>query len=211
MVSRIVRIKTHKANVTAREDELRARESAIFERENQLQSILVQKDVEVASLQQMVATAEDQHRKVVELRVNEAVARREEELRVLVMNHQREVSAAMVKREEELLEAVKRREEEVRQAWFVREQEVRDEMASAVEERMEWVRKQMEEVEEERRKLEATREEVENKVKAISESTTSEKKSLFFIPSFLARSLMCFQQAGKRERILKKSRTCLLR
>jgi NIMA (never in mitosis gene a)-related kinase 2 len=180
MVSfRISRIKVHRANVTVREQELQAREAAIIEREEMLKMLLSQKDTEIASLQHLLSIADEKHRELVGARVREAVARREEELRVLVMAHQQEVSAAMAKREEELLDAVKRREDEVREAWFIREKEVREEMASAVEERMEWVRKQMEEVEVERRKLEATREEVEIKVKAMSESTTAERRGAY--------------------------------
>lgn len=146
-----------------------------------------------------MSTAEDQHQKVIDSRVGEAVARREEELRVLVMEHQLEVSAAMSKREEELLDAVKRREEEIREAWFVREKEVREEMAAAVEERMEWVRKQMEEVEDERRKLQATRDEVELKVKAMSDSNIVEKKGMFMFSNFLHISNTWFV-AGRKEK-----------
>lgn len=167
--------------MTAREQDLQTREASILSRETQLTALLVAKDSEIASLQHLVSTAEEQHQKVVDGRVGDAVARREEELRVLVMEHQLEVSAAMSKREEELLDAVKRREEEIREAWFAREQEVREEMAAAVEERMEWVRKQMEEVEVERKRLQTTRDEVEIKVKAMSDSNTAEKKSTFIL------------------------------
>ncbi|KAF9786332.1 kinase-like protein [Thelephora terrestris] len=171
----IARIKTHRAAVTAREEAVQSRETALTEKETQLASLLQLKDAEISALQQLISTADERHRHVVEARIRDAVSQREEELRALVVRHQQEVSAAMAKREEELMEAVKRREEELRVAWIQREQEIRDEMSTAVEERMEWVRKQMEEVEEERRRLDATRTEVENKVKVISDGAAVEK------------------------------------
>ena len=131
-------------------------------------------------MQQLIASADDRHRHVVEARIRDAVTQREEELRALVVRHQQEVSTAMAKREEELMDAVKRREEELRVAWIQREQEIRDEMSTAVEERMEWVRKQVEEVEEERRRLDTTRAEVENKMKTISDGTVVEKTGMVF-------------------------------
>lgn len=186
---RIARIKTHRAVVSAREEAVQSRETALTEKETQLASLLKLKDAEIAALQQLIASADERHRHVVEARIRDAVSQREEELRALVMRHQQEVSAAMVKREEELMEAVKRREEELRLSWAQREQEIRDEMSNAVEERMEWVRKQMEEVEEERRRLDATRTELENKMKIIGDGNAVEKTGMslwsFIMKSYL--------------------------
>lgn len=162
----------------AREEAVQLRETAITEKETQLASLLKLKDAEIAALQQLIASADERHRHVVEVRIRDAVSQREEELRALVVRHQQEVSAAMAKREEELMDAVKRREEELRLAWIKREQEIRDEMGAAVEERMEWVKKQVEEVEEERRRLDSTRTEVENKMKTISDGTVVEKTGM---------------------------------
>ena len=167
------------------------------------------KDAEISALQQLISSADERHRHVVEARIRDAVSQREEELRALVMRHQQEVSAAMAKREEELMEAVKRREEELRVSWVQREQEIRDEMSTAVEERMEWVKKQMEEVEEERRRLDASRTELENKVKIIGDGAVVEKTGmsfwLFIMKSYLlSRSL---KRERRRRHISKKSRT----
>lgn len=162
----------------AREEAVQSRETALTEKELQLASLLKLKDAEIAALQQLIASADERHRHVVEARIRDAVSQREEELRALVVRHQQEVSAAMAKREEELMDAVKRREEELRVAWIQREQEIRDEMGAAVEERMEWVRKQMEEVEEERRRLDTTRTEVENKMKTIGDGAVVEKTGM---------------------------------
>jgi hypothetical protein len=169
------------------------------------------KDAEIAALQQLIASADERHRHVVEARIRDAVSQREEELRASVVRHQQEVSAAMVKREEELMDAVKQREEELRVAWIQREQEIRDEMSNAVEERMEWVRKQAEEVEEERRRLDATRAEVENKVKTISDGTVAEKTGMGFhlssMKSYLSSTLLKVE--GKRRHTSKRSRMFL--
>ena len=170
----------HRAAVTAREEAVQSREAAITEKETQLASLLQLKDAEITALQQLISSADERHRHVVEARIRDAVSQREDELRASVVRHQQEVSAAMAKREEELMEAVKRREEELRVAWIQREQEIRDEMSTAVEERMEWVRKQMEEVEEGRRRLDATRAEVEGKVKITSDGTIVEKTGMGF-------------------------------
>ena len=164
------------------------------------------------ALQQLIASADERHRHVVEARIRDAVSQREEELRALVVRHQQEVSAAMAKREEELMEAVKRREEELRLAWVQREQEIRDEMSTAVEERMEWVRKQMDEVEEERRRLDATRTELDSKAKTTGDGTVVEKTGMSINlsiahPYLLSSSL---KAEGRRRHTLKKSRTFLL-
>jgi len=166
------------------------------------------KDAEIAALQQLIASADERHRHVVEARIRDAVSQREEELRALVVRHQQDVSAAMAKREEELMDAVKRREEELRVAWIRREQEIRDEMGTAVEERMEWVRKQMEEVEEERRRLDATRTEVENKMKTISDGTVVEKTGMGFHLSHIRSTFLSIllKVEGKRRHTSKRSR-----
>ena len=159
-------------------------------------------------MQQLIASADERHRHVVEARIRDAVSQREEELRALVVRHQQEVSTAMVKREEELMDAVKRREEELRVAWIQREQEIRDEMSTAVEERMEWVRKQVEEVEEERRRLDTTRAEVENKIKSTSDGAVVEKTGMCFhlsnMKSYLTSTLP--QVERRRRHTSKKSR-----
>ena len=192
----------------AREEAVQSRETALTEKELQLASLLKLKDAEIAALQQLIASADERHRHVVEARIRDAVSQREEELRALVVRHQQEVSSAMVKREEELMDAVKRREEELRVAWVQREQEIRDEMGAAVEERMEWVRKQMEEVEEERRRLDATRTEVETKMKTISDGAVVEKTGmgvhLFSVKSYLLSTLL--KAGGRRRHTLKRSR-----
>ena len=192
----------------AREEAVQSRETALTEKELQLASLLKLKDAEIGALQQLIASADERHRHVVEARIRDAVSQREEELRALVVRHQQEVSSAMVKREEELMDAVKRREEELRVAWVQREQEIRDEMGAAVEERMEWVRKQMEEVEEERRRLDATRTEVETKMKTISDGAVVEKTGmgvhLFSAKSYLLSMLL--KAGGRRRHTLKRSR-----
>jgi len=186
--------------VTAREEAVHSRETALTEKETQLASLLQLKDAEISALQKLISTADERHRHVVEARIRDAVSQREEELRALVVRHQQEVSAAMAKREEELMEAVKRREEELRVAWVQREQEIRDEMSTAVEERMEWVRKQMEEVEEERRRLDTTRTEVENKMKIISDGTVVEKTGMDFHLSSMKPYLIAIAQGGRKEK-----------
>ena len=195
--------------VTAREEAVQSRETALTEKETQLASLLKLKDAEISALQQLISSADERHRHVVEARIRDAVSQREEELRSLVMRHQQEVSSAMAKREEELMDAVKQREEELRLSWAQREQEIRDEMSAAVEERMEWVRKQMEEVEEERRRLDATRTELDNKMKMISDGAVVEKTGMNFRLFYhkIVSLIAITQVEGRRRHTLKRSRT----
>ncbi|KAJ2936407.1 hypothetical protein H1R20_g687, partial [Candolleomyces eurysporus] len=94
-----------------------------------------------------------------ELAVKHAVAKREEELRVLVIKREEEVANAISKREEEIMEAVRRREQEVCEAWTRREEEMKQEVeqwaANREQEFRELVEKEvLERVERERREEE---------------------------------------------------------
>ncbi|RDB23669.1 G2-specific protein kinase nim-1 [Hypsizygus marmoreus] len=178
-------VKAHKATIAAREREVQARESALLERENQLMSVLTQKDTEIASLQHMVTRLQEQQhhqqysQQQVEQAIKEAVARREEELRVLVMKREKEVAEAMARREEEIMEAVRRREAEVFEAWGVREAEIQKEVeqkVQEVEERVEWVQAKEEELTAEDARLETARAELEENVAKWEENALKGRK-----------------------------------
>jgi hypothetical protein len=168
---RLSTVKSHKATVTAREREVLARETAILDRERQIASIVAHKDNEIVTLQHMVAQLQQQQQQYsqhdVESTIKEAVARREEELRVLVMRREEEVAAAMSRREDEIMEAVRRRETEVFEAWGTREQDIRrevEEKIREVDEHVDWIQAREEELRAEDSRLEAVRIELEEKV-----------------------------------------------
>ncbi|KAI0808891.1 hypothetical protein BC629DRAFT_1437164 [Irpex lacteus] len=101
-------------------------------------------------------SAETKHQQ----KVREALLKREEELRAMVVKHEAEVAERMARREEEIMEAVRKREEEIGRMWSEWERETREGMCRAVEERMEWVRVRSEELEREREEVEGMRGEV---------------------------------------------------
>lgn len=142
-------MKVHKSTIIARERDVTAREAILVEKEAQVTAILTQKDTEIASLRALISTAEEKH----QTKVREALFRREEELRAMVLKQEAEVAIRMARREEEIMEAVRRREEDIGKMWADWERETREGMARAVEERMLWVRERTEELEKERDRL----------------------------------------------------------
>jgi len=176
--ARLSTVKAHKTTIVNKEREVLAREQAIIEKEQHINTLFTQKDQEIATLQHAVAQLQNQQncqlsQRDVEVAVKQAIARREEELRVLVMKREEEVASAMSKREEEIMEAVRRRETEVCEAWVTREAEIRKEVEQsikAVEERIEWIAKRENELKIEEARLDGIREDVEDKVKKLEES-----------------------------------------
>lgn len=170
-IFRLSQVKSHRAAVLAKEREILAREDALREQERRLSSILSEKDAEIARLQAHITHTQQQPQiaqRDVELAIRQAVARREEELRVLIQAREEEVASAIAKREEEIMEAVRRREAEVCQAWSAREAEIRQEVEvsiKAVQERVEWIVKREEELRVEEEKVEEMREEVEERMR----------------------------------------------
>ncbi|KDR69178.1 hypothetical protein GALMADRAFT_104121 [Galerina marginata CBS 339.88] len=168
-------VKSHRAAVTAKEREILAREQTLRESEERVTSLLNQKDQEIASLQQLVGQLQQSHhysRSDVELAVKQAVARREEELRVLVMKREEEVAVAIAKREEEVMEAVRAREAEVDAACVKREETIRHE----VDERIQWILSRENELRQEETRLEEEKAEMEAKLKRIEETLTKGQK-----------------------------------
>ena len=80
-------------------------------------AILNQKDEEITYLQQLVSQLQHQQDQLSEVAIKQAVARREEELCVLMMKREEEVAVAIATREEEIMEAVCHRESEVDAAY----------------------------------------------------------------------------------------------
>jgi NIMA (never in mitosis gene a)-related kinase len=101
--------------------------------------------------------------------IQEAITKREEELRVAMMRRE-EVAAAMARREEEIMGAVRTREEEICEVWGGREEQIRKEVSEPVKERLKWVKGREEELEAERMRLDSVRAELEIKVKMLDES-----------------------------------------
>ncbi|OBZ70768.1 G2-specific protein kinase nim-1 [Grifola frondosa] len=164
-------VKAHKANLVAKERDLVARESTLAEREKQLTTVLAQKDEELASLRAAISVAET----TLQQRVRAAVARRDEELRAMVLKQEADVAARMARREEEIMEAVRKREGEVATMWAEWEKKTREGMGKAVEERMDWVQQRTAELEAEEQRLATLRGELEKKASAL-EDTAAERK-----------------------------------
>ena len=103
----------------------------LLQNEQRLMSFLNHKDQEITSLQQLVLQLQQQQqrfsRQDVEVAIKQAVARREEELRILVMKWQ-EVAVAIAKHEEEIMEAVCNREAEVDAVCVQREELINKEV-----------------------------------------------------------------------------------
>ena len=135
-------MKAHKAALIDRERELIARESAFAAHEAALQTRQSELTASVASL------------------VQEAVARRETELRSAVLEYEKVVESRVQRREEEIMEAVRVREAELLQAWQSHEAAVRAACQAELEER--WRIEQD--------KLQRMKEEIEEKARAVEES-----------------------------------------
>ncbi|KAE9411493.1 kinase-like protein [Gymnopus androsaceus JB14] len=153
-------VKTHKNAVVARERELAAREAAFIEREQQLTALVAQKDIELASLQQVIACHPFSQQDL-ETAVREAIARREEELRVLVLQREEEVATAIAKREEEIIASVNKREADLNEAWVIREEQIRSE----VDERVKWIQEREVDLAAEENRLEQVKLDLEENVK----------------------------------------------
>ena len=132
------------------------------------------------SLQQLVLQLQQQQqqssRHDVEVAVKQAIARHEEELRVLVMKRE-EVAVAIVKREEEIMEAVRNREAEVDAACVHREELIKKE----VDERIQWVLAKETELKAEEIRLEEVKRELDENAKKVqqqSAATTTMGKGL---------------------------------
>ncbi|KAG5645164.1 hypothetical protein DXG03_006788 [Asterophora parasitica] len=183
-------VKGHRADAAAKERDLNARESMLREREQQVLSIVAQKDAEIAGMKHMVVTLQEQGQKQaqnyshfsqqqLEVAVKDAVARREEELRVLVTKREKEVADAMARREEEIMEAVRQREAEVCEAWSKRETEIRQEIDAKVmevDERVDWIMGREEELRAEETRLEEVAKDLEVKMKKWEEGVTKGRK-----------------------------------
>ncbi|TFY79583.1 hypothetical protein EWM64_g4429 [Hericium alpestre] len=148
-------VKSHKTALLEKERELLAREANLVARES-MQGGLAQKDAEIAALRAQMAEIQSS----VAVQIHQAIAKREDELRMAVLKREEEVAQAMQKREDEIMEAVRRREAEVEEAWRRREQELREECEREAEERWrgEW------------EKLRKTKEDVEKRMKSIEDA-----------------------------------------
>ncbi|KAF5384122.1 hypothetical protein D9615_003274 [Tricholomella constricta] len=182
-------VKGHRADAAAKERDLNLRETLLHEREQQMVAAVAQKDAEIANLQHMVAALQEQQvqqqqqnhysQQQMEAAVKEAVGRREEELRILVMKREKEVADAMSRREEEIMEAVRRREAEVCEAWTAREMEIRreiEEKVKEVDERIDWIEKKEEELKVEDARLDTARVGLEEKMAKWEESVVKGRK-----------------------------------
>ena len=166
-------MKSHKSSLLTKERDLVARETALAEREAHLVTAVAQKDEEITSLRNLLATAES----TLQQRVRAAVARRDEELRAIVVKQEEEVAARIALREQEIMEAVRRREEDMARMWADWERQTRETMGRAVEERMEWVQQQANEIEQERARLEDVKRELETKMKVKSKSRERQSRN----------------------------------
>ena len=149
-------MKAHKAVLIDRERELIARESTFAAHEAAQHAAISQKDSEIFVLQ---ARLNELTASVASL-VQQAVTRREEELRCAVLEYEKVVESRVQRREEEIMEAVRVREAELLEAWQSHEVAVRTACQAELEER--WRIEQD--------KLERMKEEIEEKARAVEES-----------------------------------------
>jgi len=149
-------VKAHKAALIDREREIMARESAFAAHEAAQNAAISQKDSEIFLLQ----TRLNEVTASVASLVQEAVTRREVELRSAVLEYEKVVESRVQRREEEIMEAVRVREAELLQAWQSHEATVRAVCQAELEER--WRIEQ--------NKLQRMKEEIEEKARAIEES-----------------------------------------
>ena len=170
-------VKMHKTAAMNKERELLAREASLVEKERHLAAVLAKKDAEVAVLQKHVAQLQRAgawySQEQLEAAVRTAVATREEELRILVMQREKVVQAAMAKREAEIAEAVRKREQRVYEAWARREAEITREVEiriRSLEQSVDMIKKKEEDLKAEEVRLSNIREELEDKVAKWDES-----------------------------------------
>ena len=149
-------MKVHKAALIDRERELIARESACAAHEAAQNAAISQKDGEIFALQ---ARLNELTASVASL-VQQAVTRREEELRSAVLEYEKVVESRVHRREEEVMEAVRAREAELLEAWQNHEVTMRAACQAELEGR--W------RIEQE--KLQRMKEEIEEKARAVEES-----------------------------------------
>ena len=138
-----------------RERELIAQESALAAHQTAQNTALSQKDSEIVGLRAQLAELAAS----VAGQVQQAVARREEELRSAVLDYEKVVELRFQRREEEIMEAVRLREAELLEAWQRNEVAVR--AACQAELEAHW-RTELD-------KLRRMREEIEEKARAIEE------------------------------------------
>jgi NIMA (never in mitosis gene a)-related kinase len=149
-------VKVHKATLIDRERELIARESAFAAHEASQNAAISQKDSEIFTLQTRLS---ELTASVASL-VQEAVTRREAELRSAVLEYEKVVESRVQRREEEIMEAVRVHEAELLQVWQSHEATVRAACQAELDER--WRIEQD--------KLQRMKEEIEEKARAIEES-----------------------------------------
>lgn len=174
VLHRLATVKSHKSAVVAKERDLSAREAALANREARFTTLIAEKDAEILRLHRLISTAESQ----VEVRIREAIGKREEELRLAVIKREQEVAAAMARREEEIMNAVRQREREIFDAWSAREGQIRSEANSAVEERMKQITAREAELEAEQTRLDAVQKDLEVKLSALSNQEAQGTPSL---------------------------------
>lgn len=140
----------------------------------------------------------------VELAIKEAVTRREEELRILVMKRETEVAQAMARREEEIMEAVKKREAEIFEEWKARETSMQQEIEKKikdVEERVDWIQAKEDELNAEDARLETVRLDLEAKI-AKWEESAAKGQTRFTLRIFCSSHL--WPQVEKKKPLLKR-------
>ncbi|KAH9970160.1 kinase-like domain-containing protein [Russula compacta] len=155
-------MKAHKAALLERERELIARESVFAAHEAAQSAAISERDGQIVALQAQLSELAAS----IASQVQQAVARREEELRHAVLEYEKVVESRVQRREEEIMEAVRARETELLEAWQRHEVTVRAACQAELEER--WRAEQD--------KLQRMKEEIEEKARAIEESQQKGQK-----------------------------------
>ncbi|KAF8953847.1 kinase-like domain-containing protein [Flammula alnicola] len=155
-------VMAHRDSLAAKEREIIAREQSLLETQQNLASLMAQKDHEISSLQHLVAQLRQSHsfsQQDVEMAVKQAVGRRR-------------VAVAIMKREEEIMEAVRNREAEVDEACAKRGPLIKKEVDGLIE----WVLNTEHDLRMEEARLQEVKEELEKNMKKMEQNMTKGRK-----------------------------------
>jgi hypothetical protein len=186
MLFRLAAAKHRETAITTKEDELRSWEATLLERESRMSTLLTQKESETVALQTRLSQLEQQSQldnDVVDRRVRQEMAKRDNELRSAIVKCEAEMVATMARREQGVMDAVKRREDDIVKSWRVREEEIKNEMLETIRRRDMWMKNLVEELRSKTETLDRMRKDLEAKLQMMSESS-GVKTRLFLIVHF---------------------------
>jgi hypothetical protein len=174
--------------MTTKEHELLSWEATLLERESRMSTLLEQKESETVALQSRLSQLEQQSQHdndVVDRRVRQEMAKRDNELRSAIVKCEAEMVATMARREQGIMDAVKRREEDIVKSWQVREEEIKNEMLETIRRRDMWMKNLVEELRSKTETLDRMRKDLEAKLQMMSESSGVKTRMFLIVHLYL--------------------------